>query len=47
MPNSQAVIQWLILEGKFVDLWVFRANDGTLGGSSGEFVGILEHRSVE
>ena len=31
---SQTVIQWLILESKFVDLQVFRTNVGTLKGSS-------------
>ena len=33
---SQAVIQRLILESEFVNLQVFRANVGTLRGSSGE-----------
>ena len=33
---SQAVIQGLILESEFVNLQVFRANVGTLRGSSGE-----------
>ena len=33
---SQTVIQWLILERKFVDLQVFWKNVGTLRGSSGE-----------
>ena len=35
------------LESKFVDLPVFRANVGTLRGSSGELAEILEHRSVD
>ena len=35
------------LESKFIDLQVFRANVATLGGSSGELVEMLEHRSVE
>ena len=34
--SSQAVIQWLILESKFVDSQVFMENVGTLRGSSGE-----------
>ena len=33
---SQTVIQRLILESNFVNLQVFRANVGTLRGSSGE-----------
>ena len=33
---SQIVIQQLILEIKFVNLQVFRANVGTLRGNSGE-----------
>ena len=33
---SQTVIQQLILEIKFVNLQVFRANVGTLRGNSGE-----------
>ena len=33
---SQAVIQQLILEIKFVNLQVFRVNVGTLRGNSGE-----------
>ena len=36
-----------LLESKFVDLQVFRANVGTLRGSSGELVEVLEHRSVD
>ena len=35
------------LEDKFVDLPVFRANVGTLRGSSGEFVEVIEQRSVD
>ena len=44
---SHTVIHWPIPESKFVDLRVFRANVGTLRGSSGEPVGMLEHRSVD
>ena len=37
---SHTVIQWAILESKFVDLQAFRANIGALRGSSGELVGM-------
>ena len=43
----QTIIQWLILESKFVDLRVFMANVGTLRGSSGELVGMLGHSSID
>ena len=35
------------LENKFVDLPVFRANVGTLRGSSGELVEMIKQKSVD
>ena len=45
--RCKAISRSNLLEIKFVDLQVFRANVGTLRGSSGELVEVLEHRSVD